>query len=366
MNRLFYRGVLLLSCTFLLAFVGCSGVGDSSVSEADVGHVVDDDKPPFDPTAPRIPSPSKSLTLSPDWQPLPVTRTAPARMKPRVQPSRQYGAPTRFISSSPSDAELLGVSFLPEPLRPVPGTSSEEETRALASALRSTAFDESGDLSSLRQFLENYPTSRWAPSLQLNLGSIAYGTGYFEGALAHWKAAWQSARILEDPVSQQIANQGLAEYAKMNARLGRTTELKAIASEAEGRDFTGDALVKMQSALEGLWVMNNRPGVAFRCGPYALANVATKLNPDASSKASALLERVQSPREGFSLSAVHAMASGLGAKLQMAKRERPEASIIVPAVVHWRVGHFGALMRAQNGSFFRQRSNIWKRYVVEP
>lgn len=263
---------------------------------------------------------------------------------------REYGGATRTVGSNPSDADLRAVTFLPVALLPVPGASSDLETQALASALREEEAQVERRVEALRRFLGTYPESRWAPALHLKLGSIAYRTGYFQDALTHWKAAWELAKGNGDIVSHQIANEAIAEYAKMNARVGRMAELEAILPEAQGRNFTGNARVKMESAIEGLWVMRNRPAVAFRCGPYAVLNLAQQIRPEALKKASGFLHKVESPRTGFSLSAVQAMSSGLGLELQMAKRQAG-ASVIVPSVVHWKIGHFSALVRQHDGAY---------------
>ena len=350
MNRVAARMFLAVSCSCLLALFGCNVVTDSA-SVASSGPASATDAPGrVDPAATRKPHESKSLTLSPDWQPPSPTRTQPARRKARVHPSRQYGVASRTVGTSPSDAEIAALPLFPEPLRPVPGQSSDLETQALASALREESPHGDGGIDAIRRFVEAHPQTRWAPSIHLNLGSISYHSGYFQEALTHWRTAWELAKDGQDIASQQIANQAVAEYAKMNARVGRMAELEAILAEAQGRNFTGDARVKMESALEGLWMMRNRPGVAFRCGPYAVLNVAQELEPEALKKTTAFLEKVKSPQTGFSLSAVQAMSSDLGLKMQMAKRS-PGASVIVPAVVHWKVGHFGALVREQGGEF---------------
>src|SRR5262249_35028330 len=152
------------------------------------------------------------------------------------------------------------------------GTSTTQETDALAAALHEESRDDR-QIDAIERFLEAYPTSRWAPVLHLNLGSISYETGYFQDALEHWKAAWELAKAGQDPASQGIANHALAEYAKMNARIGRMTELEALLKEAQTRTLTDDARVKITAAAEGLWEMKNRPDISFRCGPYALLNV---------------------------------------------------------------------------------------------
>jgi RHS repeat-associated protein len=350
----------LLACAVATNVLGCSGGSDSSSAPA--GAPADaTEQTAHDPTVRREPKESKSLTLSSDWQPPAPTRTRPAQLKARVVPSKQYGVPTPTLGPRPSDAEFGAVTVFPEPLRPVPGASSDVETEALALAFRAESDDDRG-IDALERFTEAYPQSRWTPGIHLNLGTISYSTGYFQDALSHWKSAWELAKQGEDGTSQQIANQALAEYARMNARLGRTTELQELLKEAEGRTFMGDARVKIEGAVEGLWTMQHRPGVAFLCGPYAVSNVAQALRPDWAKKATAFVDKIQSPVTGFSVSEVHRMSAELGLELQIARRE-PGAVVIIPAVVHWKLGHFGALVRESDGRFRLQdptfRNDVW-------
>jgi RHS repeat-associated protein len=276
-------------------------------------------------------------------------------------PAKSYGVPTPTLGLRPSDAEFRAFTFFQEPLLPVPGTSSDMETEELALAFREASDGDRG-VEALARFTEAYPQSRWAPGIHLNLGGILYYTGYFQDALAHWKAAWELAKTADDLTSQQIANQAVAEYARMNARLGRMTELQDLLEEAKPRTFMGDARVKIGGAAEGLWTMLHRPGVAFLCGPFALSNVAQALRPDLAKKAIAFVDKIQSPLTGFSVSEVHRMSAELGLKLQIARRD-PGARVITPAVVHWKLGHFGALVRESGGSFLLQdptfRDDIW-------
>lgn len=323
------RSISALASACLLMIAACSGATDSGGTSR---AVTPPQEERFDPTVARTPKPSKSLTLSPDWQPPSPTRTQAAMMKARVKPSKQYGIPTRTVGEHPSDAEIRALTRFLEPLRPVPGASSNEETDALAAALREDAHDERG-IDAIERFIEAYPTSRWAPALHLNLGSLSYGTGYFQDALAHWKSAWELAKAGKDGVSEDLANLALAEYAKMNARIGRLSELEPLMAEAQSRTLMGDARVKIASAAEGVWAMKNRPGISFRCGPYAVLSVAQELKPEVAKKAAAFVERVQSPVTGFSLPEVQRMSADLGMKLQMAKRDAG-APVIVPSVVH--------------------------------
>ncbi|MFY0571296.1 RHS repeat-associated core domain-containing protein [Archangium lansingense] len=305
----------------------------------------------FDPTLSRTPQPSKSLELVEDWVPPEPTRTAVATRQARVERPKEFGLSSRPVSAEPSVEELRSLPFFSEPLVPVPGNSSARETQALAAALQE--YQSAADVERtepLLRFVREYPDSRWSPGLLLNLGTIAYETGYFQQALGHWQRAWELAKAGTDLESQQIANRAVAEYAKMNARVGRADELDRIFDEVKDRTFMGDARVKLEGALEGRWVMKNRPGVAFRCGPYALTNIAPLLDAEAARRSSEFLAGVQSPPEGFSLTEVMGMSQQLGLKLQMARRA-PGSSVIVPAVVHWKVGHFGALVREMGGKY---------------
>ena len=97
--------------------------------------------------------------------------------------------------------------------------------------------------------------------------------------------------------------------------------------------------------------MENNPGVAFRCGPYALFNVFECACGEKPSAAS--LDEIQSPETGFSLLEVKQMREKLGFPMITAHRSEG-AEVIVPSVVHWKVGHYGALAR-QKGEHFLLR-----------
>lgn len=347
MNR-FTHLLSAFATASVLALGGCSGVTDSTGGP----HAAEPEQPVvsrFDPTVPRLPKPSKSLTIGAESTPPAPSRVGATKRKPRVQPSKQWGAPAPSLGRNPSDAEVRAASFMPEPLRPVPGASTAMETDALADALREE-WSSNRRIDALGDFLRAYPASRWAPVLHLNLGKLSYQRGFFQDALAHWKAVWELAKDGDDQVSKDLANLALAESAKMNARIGRQSEVEALLAEAQKRTLMGDARVKIGSAAEGAWMMRHRPGVSFRCGPYALLSVARELNLEDAKRTAAFLDKTQSPSNGFSIPEVERMSAELGLKLQLAKREIG-APMVVPAVVHWTLGHFAAVVREVDGKF---------------
>ena len=333
--------LVAVGAILLVLLAGCSGATDSKSTPADSGAPVVEQH--FDPTAQRTALPSKSLTLAPDWQPPMPTRTQPSKLKARVEHPKHWGVPTRNVGPHPSDAELHAVTFMPVHLRPVPGTSTSPETDTLAAALQEP-WGDGRRLQALERFLETYPSSRWAAVLHMILAKLSFQDGYFQAALAHWTAAWDVAKGGDDVVSKRFANLALAEAATMNARIGRQAEVEALLEEARKRKLTGPARSKMSSVTEGAWMMRNRPGESFRCGPYAVLNVAREQKANLGKSATSFLEKHQSPPKGFSLPEVYRMSAELGLKLQIAKRE-VGAPIIVPAVVHWKLNHFAALLR---------------------
>lgn len=285
--------------------------------------------------------------------------TPPAPVESRVATQRRTASRTpvhgvanhQVTGLFPSDASFRQVSSMPEVMVPVPGSTSFSEDRALAAALN--AYTMGGDpenVGALEAFLVAHPSSRWAPVLRLNLGIISYDTGYFSRALEHWRQGWLAAKAGTDPVSHRIANQALGEYAKMNARVGRMDAVDWAIDEARGRRFDGDARAKMTSAMQGRWKMEHRPEVSFMCGPFALENVAALSTAAVRSNMQDLLRTVRSPVVGFSLQQVWEMSNTVGLNLVRARRQ-PGSDVIVPSVVHWGVGHFGALVEARGGMY---------------
>jgi hypothetical protein len=96
-------------------------------------------------------------------------------------------------------------------------------------------------------------------------------------------------------------------------------------------------------SADGLADMLTRPGIAFKCGPGALSRIL-RLQPTADpARSLKVLQEVQSTLDGLSLSAVEAISKRAGMGYQMAFRSQG-APLLMPAVVHWKLGHFAALL----------------------
>ncbi|RMG72147.1 MAG: hypothetical protein D6722_05870, partial [Bacteroidetes bacterium] len=122
-------------------------------------------------------------------------------------------------------------------------------------------------------FAVTYPDSAWTPSVLTNLGLAYRRRGYFSRALRVWEEAWTLTSHLEDATGRAVAERAVGELAQLLSRLGRYERLEPLLAELSGRDLSGTATQKVESAVQGLWLMESEPGLSFRCGPMALSTL---------------------------------------------------------------------------------------------
>jgi YD repeat-containing protein len=276
------------------------------------------------------------------------------------------GAETRVegnlsFSAQPTDAELSAARVFDEPLIPLSAEPSAKEDKALAEALAAyAARSTADDCSSLAGFADNFPQSRWTASLLLHLGTEYYNYGYFSKALDAWRGAWDQFRTSDYAPAKPQADRALGELARMYAQIGRAGELSALLSSTQGRDLAGPGSQLMHAAGGILWTMLHKPDYAFGCGPAALDRILLRLDP--SKAGSPILLEAISDTNGFALDQVAEISRKLGMNYQMAHRELG-AEFLVPAVVHWKVGHYAALVERRDDRILAQdytfASSLW-------
>jgi RHS repeat-associated protein len=282
---------------------------------------------------------------------------APNRVLPKVEAPRA----TLEFSANPAPEEFFRSRVFEEPLVPVGSEPVRAENVALAAALASYAKRTSpDDFSSLTTFLEQYPQSPWRAALLTDLGLEYYNTAHYSFALAAWATAWTLARDASEPHAKAIADRAAGELAYMYARLGRMTELEALLNSVEGREFRGPATERISGARAGLSNMKDRPEIAFRCGPLALHQIKLSMNP--TNGGDTIIYQSASTQKGFSLPQVADLANKVGLKYQMAFRDQG-APFIFPAVVHWKVGHYAAMIRKEGNRYLLQdptfQNDVW-------
>jgi RHS repeat-associated protein len=243
------------------------------------------------------------------------------------------------------EREISSLRLFEEPLLPIGGHPTEEESRALLDALSAYKTNPL-DVSPFEPYLMRYPSSPWRGALLTNIGLACYQMGSFSKALNSWERAWAALKTEREGAGKAYADRALGELLEMYARLGRKEVLEALFDEIQGRVVTGAATERVTAAKEGLWQMQTHPDSAFLCGPYALNVAAKTLGKNQSKK----ILSFPSTRKGTSLSQIQTLSVRSGLNFQMARRAS-SSEIIVPSVVHWKVGHFAAIAEKRDGLY---------------
>jgi RHS repeat-associated protein len=271
--------------------------------------------------------------------------------------------PRVSFSAKATDGELAGACIFTEPLAPMPGESSAGENQALANALTTYKMQKDrDDVSVLTRFLTNYPKSRWRPSLELHIAERRYESGYLSEAMGYWQSIWEETKNENKPALKGIADQALSQLLLVYVRLGRTKEFESLLSQIEKRPVYGSVEHSVKQARDALIVQKQHPEQSFKCGPYAVNSI---LNIGRTTPApNAIVDKCHSTSNGTNLVEVKNLANKVGLHYQVAKRS-PGADVVVPSVMHWKVGHFAAIV-ARHGNKYRvtdptfdEKDNMW-------
>ena len=287
----------------------------------------------------------KSLESSVPVRPLQALREKVNRTVPKVEPPPT----TPAFRAIPDAGDFFRVRVFEEPLVPIGGEPVPAENAALAAALTGYAKRTGpDDFSSLVDFLEKHPRSPWRAALLTNLGIEYYNTAHYSQTMEVWTEAWELAKTATDSKGKAIADRAVGELASMYSRLGMMTELEALLKSVEGRVFTGPATEKISSSRGALSTMKVQPEISFRCGPMALHRI--KLSVDPRNPGTSEIIDSASTQQGFSLPQVANLSAQIGLNYQMAFRE-PGGALLIPSVVHWKVGHYAALVRQEGDRY---------------
>jgi RHS repeat-associated protein len=261
----------------------------------------------------------------------------PTAQSPVLSISKDLGMPTSW-----SDQEIFNFAGFSEPLVPSDKPSSLKENKALLTALGEyRARKERDDISALLRFLDDYPDSTWRIALLANIGMTYRYGGYYSRALTVLEQTWRLGKAEKGQRVRNVIDVVIGELLELNARLGRYDQLQTLFKEVDGRPLRGRATESLTKAREGAWSMKTRPQESFLCGPYALQNVFRQLNP--SNTLPAVLVTATSSPNGTSLTELEDLAGRSGMKFRMVRR-KSGTPLLVPSVIHWKSGHFAAIL----------------------
>ena len=94
--------------------------------------------------------------------------------------------------------------------------------------------------------------------------------------------------------------------------------------------------------------MRADPGICFKCGTFALNNVAVVLK-GRGFNSSKILD-LPSPASGFSMTRLEELAQANGLDLVPAQWN-DNKSIVVPSVIHWKENHYVAVIDQKKGYY---------------
>ena len=261
-----------------------------------------------------------------------------------AQPSRAAAAPE---TSAEIASQLHGAHFS-EPLITTKPTTHDEDIALLRAVSDYDQRTSPDDVSSLTGFLSRYPDSGWAPALLTNLGLSYLHYGYFSLAVDSWQKAWALGRHATAPDARALVDRSVSELARLYASLGQIENLAALFDEIGDRPVSGSATEALQVARETLSLAHNDPRHLFICGPFALRSLM--LTQGKGQDQGNFVLSYRAGPDGTSLAEVAQLADQLKFPYRLVFR-KPGQSVPVPSVVHWKVGHFGAITEEANGRF---------------
>ncbi|MCL4820599.1 MAG: hypothetical protein KJ067_15760 [Vicinamibacteria bacterium] len=287
--------------------------------------------------------------------PVPVPPEAPAaapgprRLGRTAVPKVSPPAAVPRFSTPPTDQELFRARVFEEPFIPERATRPDDNSTLVAAIEAFVSSEDREDLSPWLLFVESHPDSPWTLSVLTGLSIASRRAGYFSRAMELSQRAWERGRGIEEPRARAIASRAFAELVEMYARVGRMEELEALLASVEGREFSGAVAERIAAAKQGLSLMQAKPELSFRCGPLAVESVLSALRPGYALP----LERADalSSSRGTSLAQIAALSKTEGQALKAVLRPAGER-VPAPAVVHWKAGHFAAILE-RSGERYR-------------
>ena len=285
--------------------------------------------------------------------------------KKSSQSSKQHASPATKEQSSAQRVPTAGegtlertalhddvdvTSLLSDPLAadrslPIPllseGKADAAEDEALSNCLAEyqlVAAD--GDLTSLEKFLTTFPNGMRAHALRNNLAQLYYAKGEFSKSYAMWNEAWNSAKNLNTPVGQRLADDAFAGLSRLMVLFGRKEDLSALLSVTSERLLTGTAAEGHLQAKEALSSMENWQEQAFKCGPFALFRIRAKLG--LTEPLHPLIEAEKSSIKGTNIAQLVSLSARIGMPMRAVKLTKDQP-IPSPSVVYWNLGHYSAI-----------------------
>ena len=190
-----------------------------------------------------------------------------------------------------------------------------------------------GDRAKMEQFVSANPDSVYTPRLQNTLATKYRNAGRITPALNDWTAVWQKLKDKADSESCIEANHALAGQLELMTRLGRSESMYDLLKAAHLRNIADPQdRAYIDKSREGYNLMIANPGLNYRCGTLALAEIARTQGKPAST-VDALIEE-PSPKEGVSLLRLVQLSRQYDLGMVAVKRT-DNTPLPTPSIIHW-------------------------------
>jgi hypothetical protein len=268
-----------------------------------------------------------------------------------------FSVPALAAETVPVDQVTAAIqaAHFTEPLISTSATTPAEDQALLQALVGYQRRSTPDDVSALTAFLSIHPHSGWAPALLTNLGLSYLHSGYFSRAPEAWRAAWVEGKDANDPRAKALVDRAVGELARLYASFGRNDELSALFDEIGERPISGSATENVQFAREELTLSQKKlaqdrkdPRHLFICGPLALQ--ALMMAGGAKLDQVSFLQWYRAGPNGTNLAEVGKLADQAKFAHRVVFR-KPDQPVPMPAIVHWKVGHFATVVGEANGRF---------------
>ena len=171
-------------------------------------------------------------------------------------------------------------------------------------------------------------------------------------AIGEWNAAWSQGKVLKEPQAKALVDRAFGELLALNLRTGHFERVDVLLKEVGSRPVSGSAAVSVDQATAALSMLRNHPEESSQlCGPEALRSLLASVG--ATPKQLTILNGYHSPSNGESLSQLAQLANRAALDYDLVFRRRGQP-VPVPSIVHWKFGHYAAIVGETNGKFHIQ------------
>lgn len=253
------------------------------------------------------------------------------------------------VRAATIEDEISESRTVPEPLTWI-GTNAPTQTESQDLYNIITNFPAATWKQDLLGYISNHPSSPWTPSVRCNLAILCRESGEYSGALTQWSNTWQITKTYTNGSGKTVGDAVLAHWSQLLSSLGRTNQLKPLFDETAGRRLDRLHLEDLWNASkEGYQTMLDYPELAYRCGAFALINVAKALQLTNASIDSLKDEPSSGP--GFSMAQLSDFAQQRSMGLVAVVRTNG-TNLVIPSVIHWSQNHYAAITAEYGGAYW--------------